>query len=273
MDDRIIAIFCLCDDILKAAGHYEDPQRRVNDAEVMTVAIAAALFFGGNFQHALNLMNSPSYIPHMLGRSRFNRRLHAVHDLFLLLFSSLAECFKELNSGSSYIIDTFPVPVCDNIRIRRSKILRGESYRGYTASKKRYFYGVKIHLMITSEGKPVEFFLTPGSAADVRGLGMFNFDLPENSTVYGDSAYTDYGIEDMLEESAGIYLRPSRKKNSKRAVPPYTAYLQSRARKTVETAGSLISRLLPKSIHAVTQQGFELKIVLFILSLSVSYVI
>jgi len=132
--------------------------RRVSDAEVMTAAIAAALFSGGNFQHALNLMNSPLYIPDMPGRSRFSRRLHAVHDLFLLLFSSPAEIFKELNSGSSYIIDSFPVPVCDSIRIRRPEILRGESYRGCTASERRYFYGVKIHLMITSQGGPAEFF-------------------------------------------------------------------------------------------------------------------
>jgi hypothetical protein len=37
------------------------------------------------------------------------------------------------------------------------------------------------------------------------------------------------------------------------------AYLQFRC-KMIETAGSLISQLLPKSIHVVTPQGFELKV-------------
>jgi hypothetical protein len=32
----------------------------------------------------------------------------------------------------------------------------------------------------------------------------------------------------------------------------------------VETAGSLLERLLPKSIHAVTAEGFELKVALFV---------
>jgi hypothetical protein len=66
-----------------------------------------------------------------------------------------------------------------------------------------------------------------------------------------------YHLEDLLREAAGINLSPMRKKNSKRPLPGYIAYLQARGRKTVETAGSLIARLLPKSIHAVTSQGFE----------------
>jgi hypothetical protein len=38
----------------------------------------------------------------------------------------------------------------------------------------------------------------------------------------------------------------------------------------VETAGSLIEQLLPKSIHAVTSQGFELKVALFVIASSLN---
>jgi hypothetical protein len=93
--------------------------------------------------------------------------------------------------------------------------------------------------------------------------------VPEGSTVHADRAYNYYLIEDLLKE-AGIHLQPLRKKNSQRAVPPYVTYLLARGRKIVETAGSLINRLLPKSIHAVTSQGFELKVMLFVLAYSVS---
>jgi hypothetical protein len=34
--------------MLKALRHYEDPQSQMDGAEVMTMAIVAALFFGGN---------------------------------------------------------------------------------------------------------------------------------------------------------------------------------------------------------------------------------
>ena len=52
MDDQIVAVFCLCDDMLKALGHYEDQQCQMSDAEVMTTAIVAALRYAGNFEHA-----------------------------------------------------------------------------------------------------------------------------------------------------------------------------------------------------------------------------
>lgn len=51
----------------------------------------------------------------------------------------LGEAFKELNEESVYIIDSAPVAVCDNIRIQRNKIYGDEAYRGYQASKKRYY--------------------------------------------------------------------------------------------------------------------------------------
>ena len=52
MDDKIIAIFCLCDDLLKAMHHHEDRQCQMNDAEIMTTAFIAALFFRGNHESA-----------------------------------------------------------------------------------------------------------------------------------------------------------------------------------------------------------------------------
>ena len=43
MDDKIIATFCLCDDLLKAIHHPEDRQCQMNDAEIMTTACIASL--------------------------------------------------------------------------------------------------------------------------------------------------------------------------------------------------------------------------------------
>lgn len=270
MDGQITAIYSLCDDVLKTLPHSEDPQCRMSDAEVMTTAIVAALYFGGNLERARGLLAQPTYIPRMLSKSRFNRRLHALEGLLIYLFQVLGEVFKQLNASSVYLIDSFPIPACDNIRIPRSKRYRKECYRGYTASKRRYFYGVKLYLVVTAQGEPVEMVLAPGSTADVSALPAFNFDLPQGSTLYSDSAFTLYYLEDVMREAAGINFSPMRKKNSTRPVPAYIAYLQARGRKMVETAGSLVARLLPKSIHAVTSRGFELKIMLFVLAYAIS---
>jgi hypothetical protein len=58
---------------------------------------------------------------------------------------------------------------------------------------------------------------------------------------------------------------------SLRPFPPWIFYLQSTYRRIVETTGSLIERLLPKSIHSVTPQGFELKVGLFVLATSLNF--
>ena len=74
----------------------------------------------------------------------------------------------------------------------------------------------------------------------------------------------------MLKEVDHMQLLPMRKKNSKRALPPSIAFVQSYHRKRVETAGSLIEQLFPKSIPAVTPQGFALKVALFVIASSLN---
>jgi hypothetical protein len=272
MDKEIVVLFCLCDDFLECIGHHEDRQCGMSDAEVLTTALVSALYFGCNYERARSLLLGPQYIPKMLSKSRFNRRLHRISHLLEILFSMLAETWKGLNTGNSYSLDTFPVPICDNIRISRARIYESEDFRGYIASKRRYFYGVKVHLLVTETGQPVEFFLTPGATADVSGLQAFHFDLPAGSILVGDKAYNHYVIEDLLAE-AGIQFLPFRKQNSKRQLPPWWRYLQQRYRKRVETAASLIERRLPKHIHAVSAAGFELKVTLFVLALSLSHLL
>jgi hypothetical protein len=53
---------------------------------------------------------------------------------------------------------------------------------------------------------------------------------------------------------------------------PALAYLMAKARKAVETAGSLIARLLPKPIHSVIAQGFEIKLGCLIIACAASFV-
>lgn len=272
MDTRIVAVYCLCDDMLKTLHHRDDPQCQMTDAEVMTTAIVAALDYGGNLEKARRMLQAEGYIPNMLGKSRFNRRWHRNADLFLTLFSLLGQTWKQLNSNSIYVIDSFPVAACDNYRIQRCRLYREEDFRGYQSSKRRFFYGLKIHLMITETGQPVEFFLTPGSYSDTSALKLYDFDLPEGAKLTGDKAYNDYDVEDVINE-AGISFIPLRKKNSKRPLPPWVHYLRASYRKLIETTGSLIEQLLPKHIHAVTSRGFELKVALFVLACSINYLV
>lgn len=270
MDIQIILVYCVCADLLEALKHHEDEQCQVSDAEIMTIGIVAALKFGGNYNSARLLLKEQGYIPGMLGKSRLSRRLHRVKPYFLTLFSLLGECWKAESEENIYIVDTYPIPVCDNIRIARCRLYQEAAYRGYKSSKRRYFYGLKIHMLVSETGRPIEFFLTCGSFSDTTGLELFDFDLPPGSMVIGDKAYNHYLIEDILADKE-IHLYPIRKKNSKRPLAGWIHFFQSHYRHAVETAGSMIERLLPKSIHATSTAGFELKVVLFCLASSIAW--
>lgn len=268
MDTQIVTVYCLCDDMLQALHHRNDPQCQVTDAEIMTTALVAALFFGGNCARAREHLCEYGYIATPLSASRFSRRLHRIKDLFLILFAMLGEHWKALNTDAVYLLDSFPIASYDNIRIKRSRRYQGAAYRGYIPSKRRYFYGLRLHLLVTAMGHPVEFFLTPGADTDTSGLHWYQFDLPAGATIVGDKAFNHYGIEDDLA-AVGLTLAPLRKKNSKRAIPPWTTYWRQYVRKYVETVGSLLTQRFPKTIQAVTATGFELKMVLFVLAYSI----
>ena len=115
-------------------------------------------------------MQMTKLIPGMLDKSRFNRRLHEVAELLFGLFYQIGDYIKTIAGASDYIIDSFPVAVCDNIRISRSKIVKGEEWRGKQASMRRYFYGVKVQVLTTASGIPVEFSFVPGKESDVQAL-------------------------------------------------------------------------------------------------------
>jgi hypothetical protein len=273
MDTAIITTYCLADDWLQARRHQESPQRKVRDAEIMTSAIVAARFFGGNFEDALDLLKGPSYFGSRLSRSHFNRRLHALDSVLDSFFEWLGRVHQMASEEDIFLIDSCPVEVCDNIRIDRCRIYpktaTDDAYRGYNSSKRRYFYGLKVHMVTTAEGDPVEVSLTPGSYSDTKHLRSFELDFPEGAVLYGDKAYNEYFTEDLLADACSIELLPHRKKNSTRSVPAYVEYVQQVYRKKIETGLSGLSRLLPKSIHAVTDRGFELKVFLFVLACSI----
>lgn len=266
MITEIIAIYAITDDLLNAIGHREDCRVAMSDAEVVTTALVASRFFGSNHRLAQDYLKEHGFVPKMLDKSRFNRRLHRLFPLLLEVFDYLGSVLKALQPTTEYLLDSFPVALCDNIRIRQVRLVRSEHYRGYIASKKRFFYGIRVQLLTTSTGIPVEFAFLPGAANDVRGLNALPLQLPAHSEVYADAAYTDYQAEDALDQNEDITLQVARKRNSKRPDSPCLAYVKQTTRHFIETVFSAITARFPKAIHAVTLEGFLLKVSTFIVA-------
>ena len=116
MDLTIVAFYTLCDDHLIQHGYQDDPRTQMSAAEVMTTALVAAQLFSGNQQMARCFLKEQGYIPNMLSKARFNRRLHQIAPMFQSLFESLATDCKAQKTNQLYAIDSYR-PACDVIRI------------------------------------------------------------------------------------------------------------------------------------------------------------
>jgi len=265
---EVISIYCIIDDILKTLGVKDDPQAKMSSSEVLTTAVVACLYFGGNYSKTLRFMSL--FFSYVLSESRFVRRFQKLNENLDSIFEAIVMLFTLVSPKviESYAIDTFPIEVCENIRASRCKIAPGREFRGYVASKRTYFHGLKLHLVASDKGYIREFLITPGSVHDVQGLYKLSLNLEKGSVIYADRGYTDYEAEDLLKELEGIDFIPIRKKNSKRfnALKQFIAKVE---RKFIETVDSCLKVLFPRRIHAVTLEGFILKLKLFVLSYNV----
>lgn len=262
-----LAIYCFLDDLLKAMNHQEDHRQQVNDAQVATTAVIAMLFFGGNYQKSLTSLADAAIFSRTLSRSRFSRRLNRMTDLLHLIFCQLGNTLKELNLESRYAIDSYPVALCQNIRIKRNRLTKEvsdkETYRGYISSKREYFFGVRVQVITTVDNLPVEFSILPGEVADVQGLAELPLCFPARAEIAADAAYTEYEWEDHLQAD-DIRLLVMRKKNSHRGDDLPTKYYKFWLRHRIETTFGEISKLFPKKIHATTLDGFIFKVFMFL---------
>jgi len=272
METRLIIAYCVCDDIVKKSKICEQGHKKMSIAEVMVTALAGAMFFGGNHEIARKFMLNGKYVSYMLSKSQFNRKLHSVSmQLWRDVFKKLSQIFKRHNICKEFIVDSFPVAVCHNVRAGRCKIYDTKKYFGYTASKNEYFYGIRIHMLTTDNGNPVEFLLKPGSVHDLKAFKYLKLEMPKGSVIYADKAYVDRKTETKLFKDKKILLLAQRRSNSKNPMTVTTEKRLKKKRKIIETVFSLLEKLLPKSIHAVSQKGFELKITNFVIGMAILF--
>lgn len=90
--------------------------------------------------------------------------------------------------------------------------------------------------------------------------------LPPESSLFGDSKYTNYGIEDKFRKIDQADRAIGRKSNSKKKDIPAVAFIKEHMRKSIETSISQICTQMPRHIHAVTVDGFIIKLILFVMA-------
>ncbi len=119
-----------------------------------------------------------------------------------------------------YLVDSMPVVMAHEKRSSRAKVAPELANKGYCASKKMYFYGVKVHLLaLRRPGTlplPDYLGLSPGADHDLSVLRRI---LPRlrDCELYGDKIYADAELVERLarEQNVRLYTPIKKKKGQK----------------------------------------------------------
>lgn len=143
--------------------------------------------------------------------------------------AALFELLKGRCTGLS-IVDSTPIAVCDNLRIRRHRVFRALAARGKSSTG--WFYGFKLHLTINHGGQLLSIKLTPGNVDDRKPVPSLCAAL--FGKLYGDKGYISKWLRDKLH-LRGIDLITKGRKNMKPIV--HSAFDQAllKRRSLVET--------------------------------------
>ena len=133
----------------------------------------------------------------LISRNRMVRRMHQIPSMIWQVMFLICQSLLKTRHCKRLIVDSFPVAVCQNNKIFRCKLFTDKSFHGYTASKKNYFWSIKVHMIVTLDGIPVQLLFTPGHAADISTLKHFNFKELTGAKIYADRAYNDSHYGDV----------------------------------------------------------------------------
>lgn len=270
MDDtNIITAYCIIDDVLNKIGHKSHPQAGVSDAEVLLVAVVAAMYFQNHHERTLFVMKLGKYVSKPLSISRFSRRLHALAEWLQYVSEIVGQVFT---SGEAYIIDSVPLPVCKRVRAFRCKKLdatssRGRGYFGYCHAKKEAFFGYRLHLVCDTHRVPVTFVMLPGAWHDLTPVHELTFCLPKGASVYADKGYVSARDRRAIKGQGGVRLVAKHKANMKpNTFQDYYDLREYRPR--IETANSQLEKMGFERLYARTPAGFAIKVHASLLALA-----
>ncbi|MCP4323879.1 MAG: IS982 family transposase, partial [Alteromonadales bacterium] len=143
--------------------------------------------------------------PNLLSYTRFLEVMPSVLIPLCSYFTSL----KGKPTGVEFV-DSTGIKVCHNLRIPRHKTFQGIAQRG--KGTMGWFYGFKLHLIVSYRGEIVAAKLTTGNVHDTKPVNELADGLTDK--LYGDKGYISKALESNLFEK-GVTLITTVRKNMK----------------------------------------------------------
>lgn len=246
--DKVTEIFYLVDEFCihfkatidsKLIGNVPKRKPRMSDSEVITIMI---LFHTGGFRDIKHFylfyvkQHLQNEFPDTVSYNRFTELMQsAVLPMTIFLKSCcLGKC-----TGISYI-DSTPIRVCKNKRIKRNKVFKDVATVG--KSTMGWFYGFKLHLIINDKGEILNFLITQASVDDRQPLKNEKFIDVVKGKLYGDKGYISQQLSQILFVD-GIQLITGIRNKMKNCLMELKDKILLRKRSVIETVNDELKNM------------------------------
>jgi len=238
---------------------------RFTDAEVLTIALMQNYFRCATLKRAFLLVrvNDASAFPNTPSYKQWIARLHQLSPQCGAILSRLGQISPE--AEQFYLLDAAPVPVCHPIRHGRVLLLRDDgAYFGKTS--KGWFFGFKLHLLVTADGTIINAILTPGNWDD-RDVALSLLQAVEAGSVcLGDRGYRRLALQDELLETDGVLLM------TRADAASHQQALLCSVRERVETVFSELWSRFATQVYSRSWQGLWTTLLLKMLDYSFCHI-
>jgi hypothetical protein len=247
-DSKITEIYCLADDFCKefyralsplTIGNTPKKTPAMSSSEVITLMILFHDKGYRNFKH-FYIHYVQKHLTHLFPKTvsynRFTELMQGV-NLPLALFVKTI-CMGDC-TGISFV-DSTPLKVCKNKRIKRNKVFKGIAKIG--KSTMGYFYGFKLHLVINERGEIINFVITPANVDDREPLKNPRFVKILSGKLYGDKGYVSASLAQQLFID-GIALITGIRNNMKNSLMEMTDKILLRKRSIIETVNDELKNI------------------------------
>ena len=161
-----------------------------------------------------------SWFPKLPSYQAFNARLNRLCEAFRVL---LVDFFNgaSVSSDSLKVLlgDSFPVVTCSHKR--GGKVAQELTDKGFCATKKLHFYGVKVHTLGLRRPSTIPFpqyiEITPASVHDLTALRDILENIQADVSIL-DKAYTDTNLAKQMQAANNSLLTPIKDKKGWEAV-------------------------------------------------------
>ena len=245
---KISGIFCLVDEFCKDFDKTTRPfllgktsKRPITMSKSEVIAICMLFHLSGFrcFKHFYMFYVQRHMQMEFPKTVSYNRFIELSQQVLLPMAIFLKTCCLGTCTGISFV-DSTPVRVCHNKRIKRNKVFKDIAKVG--KSTMGWFYGFKLHIVISDKGEILNFAITQANVDDREPLRNEGFLKAVFGKLFADKGYISEKLANILFVN-DIHLVTSIRNNMKNSLMTMNDKIMLRKRSVIETVNDELKNI------------------------------